>query len=533
MSQRYKGKRIGALVLALIMLLLCCGCGEEEQETEEKIEQGVSAGRPVEQSAAADSVFSVNYDSDAGLSPVRAVSSTNMQFWSLLYDSIFTVDENFTLSSEVVTDYSTPDNSWWVFNIDTSICFSDGTPIHASDIVYSLNQARQSSYYSGRLGLIYGISAMGSDCFAISTAYPNSQLPMLLNIPIVKNGCGGEDAPIGTGPYKLSEDGTYLEVNEYSRKADSLPVDKVYLKDFTDTASKISAFEDSRIDIVTNDPTGMYDLGYGSNNEKRYYDTSNLHYIGFNMESNFFANSAARYAVSYAVDKDYIVSELMDECGTATALPVLPGLELYDSEYASKFSYDLEKSLQLFDAANVKDHDDDGVLEFLVTGIVVEINIDFIVNNNSTVKLHAARKLAEDLTSIGIKTTLRELSWDDYMTALEEGTYDMYYGEVRLAADWDLSYLFADKNEDDIGMNYGRFTDGQYAALYKAYLAADSGFRVQSFKEAARYVTETAAIVPVCFEKRQVLTHRGVVSGIAATQYDIFNKFSEWTIDLK
>ena len=47
-----------------------------------------------------------------------------------------------------------------------------------------------------------------------------------------------------------------------------------------------------------------------------------------------------------------------------------------------------------------------------------------------------------------------------------------------------------------------------------------------------KYVAESAAIVPICFERREVLTHRGVVTGVNATQYDVFHNFTEWTIDL-
>ena len=528
-------KKLLKLLSLLMALALLCACGQAEAGDGENAEPEVtvSSGKLVEQAAAADSVFTLNFDSDAGTNPVRAASSTNMQFFSLLYDSFFTLDDNFQLSSEIVTEYSSPDNSWWVFYIDTSICFSDGTPLTARDVAYSLQQARLSSYYSGRMSLIYGISAMGDNCVAVSTAYPDSMLPSLLNIPIIKYGCAGEDYPIGTGLYMLSEDRDCLELNPESRHLSEAPIDRIYLRDYSDTAQKISAFEDGRLDIVTNDPTGMYNLGYGSSNETRYYDTSNMHYIGFNMQGNFFQNSAARYAVSFAVDRDYIVSDLMNGCGTASALPILPKLELYDEDYASKFTYDLDKCLSLFDAANVRDHDADGVLEFLVTGIVVEIDIDFIVNNNSTVKLRAARKLAEDLNSIGIKTTLRELNWDAYIEALETGDYDMYYGELRLGADWDLAYLFQDKNDEDPGMNYSGCRDEQYAALYRAYLAADPTLRKQAFTDACRYVVENGGIVPICFEKRQVLTHRGVVSGLSPTQYDLFNNFTEWKINLK
>ena len=170
------------------------------------------------------------------------------------------------------------------------------------------------------------------------------------------------------------------------------------------------------------------------------------------------------------------------------------------------------------------------------------MNVRFIVNNDSTAKVLAARHIAEQLNSMGITTTLYELSWDDYMTALETGDYDMYYGELRLTPDWDLSYLFEprdqktresdEKNETFTGRNYASCADTQYGELYAAYLAAAEPDRAEAFAAVLKYVAESAAIVPICFERREVLTHRGVVTGVNATQYDVFHNFTEWTIDL-
>ena len=522
-------RKFAALLMALCLLLTGCGSGAPDAAGEDPEQAGTSGSRPVVEKRAEDSVFSVNYDPEAGMNPIRSSSSTNSLLWPLVYDFVFTVDEDYNVSSELVTRYETSDNQWWTFYIDTGIPFTDGSTLTAKDVVYSIQQAMQSGYYRNRLSVIYGISAMGTDCLAISTKYADSFLPALLNVPVIKSGSIGEASPAGSGPYRLSEDGGSLELFTENRRCQEMPIDVIYLKSYNDTAEKISAFEASLIDIVTNDPAGMYNLGYGSSNEIRNYSTTNMHYIGFNMEGRYFQSSLARHAIMYAVDREWIVDDLMGGCGSATRLPLPPSSELYDRSYAEGFSYDLDYCFDFFESANVRDHDNDGELEILVTGIVVEIDIDFIVNNDSSVKLQAARKLAEDLTSIGIRTTLRELSWNDYIEALTEGEYDMYYGEIRMTPDWNLAYLFEEKNE----MNYANCRDGSYSQLYYNYLAADTTGRYNAYQEACRYVMENAGIVPICFEGRQMLTHRGVVTGASPTQYDLFNKFSEWTIDIK
>ena len=532
-----------ALLLAASLLTGCGGKTNPDTPAPDDEPGGSSLiGSEVVAREPADSVFSLNFDAEAGTNPVRADSSTNMLFWSLLYDSVFTVDENFELSSDIVLETKSDDYIWWVFDIRTDVCFSDGTPMTAKDVVYSIQRAAQTSYYKERLACIYGISALGDATFAITTSEANSQFPKMLNIPIIKNGDYFEDYPLGTGPYMLNEDRSALVKNPESRLKNELPVDTVYLRSYPDTSTKITAFEDASIDLVTNDPTGMYNLGYGSSNETRFYDTSNLHYLGFNMRSMFFQMFRMRYAMSWAVDRETIIADYLDGCAVATALPVHPKSALFDAELDKSFRFDAAKSAAMFEAAGVSDLDADGDLEVLVTGIVVEMNVRFIVNHDSTAKVLAARHIAEQLNSMGITTTLYELSWDDYMTALETGDYDMYYGELRLTPDWDLSYLFEprdqktresdEKNETFTGRNYASCADTQYGELYAAYLTAAEPDRAEAFAAVLKYVAESAAIVPICFERREVLTHRGVVTGVNATQYDVFHNFTEWTIDL-
>ena len=539
--------KITALALALSLCVgLLSACGNDKvEEAPEEIE-GIAIGKELEDEYMADRVFTLNYEQEASINPIKAESAENMMFAPLIYDTMFIVDENFEVSSNIVVDYQTSDYEWWIFNVDTSVMFHDGTTLTAKDVAYSINRAMRYPYYSGRLDCIYGVSALDEDTLAISTTYPNAQFVSRLTIPIIKYGSMDDYAPVGTGPYMFSEETQSLVLFEENPRAADMPLDEIFLADYTETTAKISAFEDSRIDIVTNDPTGMFNLGYGSANESRYYNTTNFHYLGFNMESLFFSSSAMRYAMMYAVDRDNLVENLMNGCGLTTTLPVSPISTLYNSSYAANFGYDINKSKAVFDNAGIADHDYDGQLEFIMWSIIVEINIKFIVNNDSSVKVQTARQIAEDLNSIGITTTLYELDWDDYIDALQRGNYDMYYGEIKMTPDWDLGYLFdpedfntrgkkpaTEREEEiypDVGMNYSGCGDPAYTQLYNTYLAADELTRYEKYQEVCRYVIESGGIVPICFEKREMLTHRGVVSGANATQYNLFNDFENWEI---
>ena len=526
-------------LLALCFLIGCAGPKTDDGEPAlPDIDENAYGGTELVARPAADNVFSLNFDPTAGTNPIRVTNATNLQVAPLIYEFLFYVDEDFsTVTSGLVTDYRTDDFIWWTFTIDTTHSFSDGSPLTAKDIAYSIRVAQQSDYYASHLRDVYGASDLGDGTLAVSVNKANSQLPAMLNIPIIPYGAYNEEFPLGSGPYQLSATHGALVLNEANSRAGDMPVDRIYLRDYMDPTERITAFEEGLLDLVTNDPAGMYNLGYGSVKETRYYDTTNLHYIGFNTRGNYFQSYLVRCAVGYLVDRDYVVKGLMNGYGAAAALPCHPRSPLYDAEYAARFTYDPEMAATLFREGGVDDLDDDGKLEILVTGIIVELNIKFIVNTDSSVKVTAARRITDELNALGITTTLYELDWDEYLYALNNGDFDMYYGELRLPVDWDIRPLFDVPSESARrqglwGMNYSHTLDTAYSAAYDAYLAADETERYQKFQDASHYVVDSGFLIPICFERREMLTHRDAVGGAHPTQWDLFNRFDEWTINL-
>ena len=156
--------------------------------------------------------------------------------------------------------------------------------------------------------------------------------------------------------------------------------------------------------------------------------------------------------------------------------------------------------------------------------------IALIVYADSTTKVSMANKIAADLTSIGIPVKVRELSWDNYQDALKGGKFDkfdMYYGEVALPADFDLSALLKAGGS----LNYGGITTGTYADVINAYLAAADSDRAAACGIMLQTISDTAPIVPVCFEKHCLYVHRGAVGGFSPTKYNIFHNITDWKIN--
>lgn len=525
-------KKIGIKALALCLctafLFSLVGCSGTEDEVQTQFGNG---GTPIERDGSADDKFTLNYNPEMSFNPITGTNVDNMLFAPLLYESLFDVDETMTFHNKLCKSYETTDGVTYTITVDTSRKFHDGSNLTAKDVERSIAKAFSSVQYGERLNQnVLGIQATDTETLMVTLQKANMQFPVLMNIPIYKQDSEDADAPMGTGPYMLNEDRTQLVKFEDHPNSKSMPIDTIYLKQYSSADEIIAAFEGSYLDLVVNDPNGVHNLGYGNAIRKDYHTTS-MHYIGFNMESAFMHYLPHRYMIGFLVNRTQIVTGIMGGAGTATTLPVLPVSPLYNHAYALSLDFSLEKAENILDAQGIKDYNYDGYRELEDSeedGEWPELEIQFIVNNENASKVAAARDIAKNMETVGLRVNLRELAWDDYMTALQKKDFDMYYAEVKLTPDFDLTRLLTKKAP----LNYGGISDENYATYINDYLKAADGSRQMYMDLMCKYIGETAPIIPIAFNKKQVMTHRDVVLGLNPTQYNIFYGIETWVIDL-
>ena len=132
------------------------------------------------------------------------------------------------------------------------------------------------------------------------------------------------------------------------------------------------------------------------------------------------------------------------------------------------------------------------------------------------------------MESIGLKVTVRELTWDEYLTALEEGDFDMYYGEVKLRNNFDLTELL----DPDSDLNYSRSMDTGYVAMINNYLSCAAAQRSAVYKQLCDYINANGALISIGFEDQQLIVHRGVIRGLAPNAGNPLYDFQHWEIML-
>ena len=528
-------KRIIALLLAAVSVLALAACGPEKVDQYSLVPES-TAGKEVEPLPAADNVFSLNYDPRYSLNPLTATTHSNQLVCSLVYENMVELDNNFNVIPNIISEWScSEDGKIWTLTVAPGHFFHDGTEVTARDVDYTIQNTIFSDRFKGRFASFQG-TANSENKVSLYLGIGDTQIIKLLNIPVIKFGTftsKREEHPVGSGPYDFSEDMTQLIAYDGYPGYDTLPVDTVYLKTYSTADEMLGAFEDSLIDVVLNDPSSLTNLGYASINETHPMDTTNMHYVVINQESDIGKYSAFRYAMNFAFDRENFADNLMNGNAVASAVPMHPNCDLYPSSLAKSLAFDLETCRRVLENGGILDYDDDGKLE-LSQG-AKDLTVNFLVCSDSSAKNGVVRKFASDMESIGITVEINSVTWKEYEELLKEGEFDMYYGEMKLRADFDITELFDVRNKDneDYNINYSGSRDTNYHNYINAYLAASDYDRASRYEEMVKFVSDNGALISIGFEKQQLITHRGIVRGVDANIGNPLYEFQNWQLYLE
>ena len=510
-------RRLLALLAALCLL---AGCASWEDDR--NAEQGWDGypqlpteepDGPEETGPEYPAAFSLAYHKDQSLDPITCGEGVQAVVASLLYEPLFRLDGQFQAVPLLCEGYEWNETGLvCTLTLRQDVMFSDGTQLTARDVVETLQRAAASERYAYRLRNITGIAANRAGQVLITLAAPDRGLPELLDIPIAKRGTAVSGIPAGTGPYLLvtGSEGDYLTFNEDWWQRKSAPVDTIPLVHAKDRDSALYLFSSHQVELLTVDPTD--DLAFVSGQAQTVKQpTAIMQFIGFNTaEGRLFADPALRRAFSLGIQREVLVNAQLADLALAAQFPISPLSPLYPADL-ERFPTNQEIAAALRAAGQA-------------AGEPKELKL--LVSGSDKFRVNSAKFIASSLTMLDWTIAVEELPWEEYLLALETGEFDLYFGEVRLTADWDLHDLIGTGG----ALNYGGYTDEAMDTLLAGLAAA--GDRTAAARQLMLRFQNAAPIAPICFKSYMVLSHPGVAEGAAPTPDFTFAGFDAWKIHL-
>src|SRR5699024_9054329 len=148
------------------------------------------------------------------------------------------------------------------------------------------------------------------------------------------------------------------------------------------------------------------------------------------------------------------------------------------------------------------------------------LSIRLLVNSDNAFKVAAAQQIAASWNALdGVSVTLDAQPYETFVSRLQSGDFDVYYGETQLTADFDLRPLLSSGGS----LNYGGYSGESMAS---AIAAMRSGDNVVGFYQT---FLEEMPIVPIAFECDQIIIRKGLIDNYQPAPYNAFAGLETWT----
>lgn len=458
--------------------------------------------------------LTLTYFPDRSMNPLVGVNITNRVLFSLIYQGLFSVDRNNQAVPILCSYYqATADNRNYTVYIEEGARFSDGTPLTTVDVLATYEAAKNSDYYGGRFTYIDSVvqGENNSVIFRLTTAYEN--LPLLLDIPIVKAGQEQDAHPLGSGPYCFMQTNVGAQLskvqNWWCKASLSTNAEIIELREATSQAQVRDEFEFNDLDLAISNPMSDSYAEYRCDYELWEVENGIFLYLGCNvLWSKWFEggkNAELRKALTYAIDRETIINSYYRGRAHAATLPTSPGSPYYSESLASRYNYDPLRFVSAIQNMTVP-RDDKGVAKKML----------LLVNSDDSARLRTARFLAKQLTELGLDCGTLEYGGSTRTTfqqVLQAGSFDIYLGQTKLSATYDLSQFF--KGWGNLG--WGGIADNTLLNMCKEALA-NSG----NYYNLNKMVADDAKIVPILFGYYEIYAERGQLLDLAPSRDNIF-----------
>jgi peptide/nickel transport system substrate-binding protein len=447
----------------------------------------------------------------SNLIPLLASDSASHTVAGMVFNGLVKYDKNMNVVGDLAESWDITHNGLVItFHLRKGVKWHDAKPFTSADVLYTYQvttDPKTPTAYAGDFLKIKKAEAL--DDFTFRVTYDKPFAPALISWAsaiLPKHLLAGRDItksplmrhPIGTGPYKFKEwvagqkivlvsNDDYFEGRPY--------IDGRITRIIPDTATMFLELRAQNIGMMGLTPlqyTRQTDNNLFKENFKKYrYLSFAYTYLGYNLKNPFFMDKRVRQAISYAINKDEIVSGVLLGLGKPATGPYKHGTWAHNDKVKT-YNYDPAKARELLKQAGLVDTNNDGVLE--KDGKPFEFEI--LTNQGNETRQKCAEIIQRQLKEVGISVKIRIVEWSAFVTnfinkrrfdavilgwtiPLDPDAYDVWHSSKTAAEE--LNFISYKNPEADDVLEKGRSTFNQderikYYDRFQEILAEDQPY---------------------------------------------------------
>lgn len=375
------------------------------------------------------------------VNPILANTDVDRDLVRLVFSGLVKLNSNGEIVPDLATGYTIDaEQTTYTFELKPNLRWHDGHPLTADDVIFTIERITDPDFKSPLKNSFSGVNVTRINDRTIQFKLAQSFAPFLsimtvgiipehlwYSVPSFSAALTDLNIkPIGSGPYKfksLTRD-TNGNIKNYSLEVfedyhlDNAYIEELSFKFYEDFMTGVMALQNKNVEGLTYLPEENKDQI-----KDKKIALHNLHYpqytaVFFNPTNNdLLSDNDFRKALSLSVDKNRILTEVVNGDGQIIHTPILPGMIGYDESIKAEDFNTVAASALLDDLGWTKSEDnqfrtkttksDDDDEEDQVEELAIKLTT---IDQSASVKIVSIIK--ENWEAIGVKTTLDIISRD-------------------------------------------------------------------------------------------------------------------------
>ncbi|MGA4466252.1 ABC transporter substrate-binding protein [Bacillus bombysepticus] len=550
-----------SVLLSSSLVLSACG-GQEDTASTEPVKQQDLKNVKIEKIAATDKTKVPDKAKNRKDTLVVGISKPGGVFlpyfqqngWdgnvtSVIFASLVSTDKQGKPIPELAEKWDvSSDQLTYTFHFRKNLKFSDGSPLTADDVAFTLTLLHDKAYEGevdisqyavkggkeykeGKATSIEGIQVVDPQTIKITTEKVNSQAIFVLGGTVLSKAYYGKDykqntsldylkdlygKPLAAGPYKFEKYIPGQEVrfvaneNYYAGK----PKIQNFIYKITSGDTKLQLFQTGEVDH-----TG---LGTGDEvlEQAKALEFANIQietapsfsYIYMNNNKPYLKDKKVRQALIYGLDRKKYVDTALKGYGTVANVPIHPTSWAYTEEGVNKYEYDKEKAKKLLDEAGWK-VGSDGIRE--KDGQKLKLSYFGPSSAKDSDLLIPIAK--ENYKEIGVEFNPEFMDFNTMLSKVNKGDYDLASVSTPITSDPSETageYL-STANETSLGYKNAKVDE----LIQKGIETVDIEKRKPIYKELYKELSDDPPVILLNY-RRTITGYNGNIKGIDPEKYN-------------
>ena len=550
-----------SVLLSSSLVLSACG-GQEDAASTEPVKQQDLKSVKIEKIAATDKTKVPDKAKNRKDTLVVGISKPGGVFlpyfqqngWdgnvtSVIFASLVSTDKQGKPIPELAEKWDvSSDQLTYTFHLRKDLKFSDGSPLTADDVAFTLTLLHDKAYEGevdisqyavkggkeykeGKATSIEGIQVVDQQTIKITTEKVNSQAIFVLGGTVLSKAYYGKDykqntsldylkdlygKPLAAGPYKFEKYIPGQEVrfvaneNYYAGK----PKIQNFIYKITSGDTKLQLFQTGEVDH-----TG---LGTGDEvlEQAKALEFANIQietapsfsYIYMNNNKPYLKDKKVRQALIYGLDRKKYVDTALKGYGTVANVPIHPTSWAYTEEGVNKYEYDKEKAKKLLDEAGWK-VGSDGIRE--KDGQKLKLSYFGPSSAKDSDLLIPIAK--ENYKEIGVEFNPEFMDFNTMLSKVNKGDYDLASVSTPITSDPSETageYL-STANETSLGYKNAKVDE----LIQKGIETVDIEKRKPIYKELYKELSDDPPVILLNY-RRTITGYNGNIKGNDPEKYN-------------